>query len=403
MELINKLEAIADAIREKTGTTDELNLEQMAAAINAIAIDTEPGVVFPPITNKYTITSQLSAIGNAIRAKTGGQYMLTLDEMPDAIRSINAGGATVNYVEAVGLTYKFYHYLDNTGYYGYFKVAGKGTCTGGNIDIPLYASKDGRQYYFAGFESEALEAWAELTGIRVQERSIWLDESAMNIHVGEAAFHGCRNLKYVEMDVHSVGQEVFGACSSLITVKFSSKCFNIGRRTFEGCTNLRLFEIAGDYYSENRTVIWPHTFNGCHNLNYVRFVSPVQLHPHAFNNCSNLTQVKIGPDETYGFPMNYRVGPFAAHAFANCPNLTTLILTGGNIGDLNTLGEVSSDYGNCKNYTSGGSCEGFERYELFYNCPNVTDIYVPWIEGYYEGAPWGATNATIHYNSGGEQ
>ena len=30
---------------------------------------------------------------------------------------------------------------------------------------------------------------------------------------------------------------------------------------------------------------------------------------------------------------------------------------------------------------------------------NVTDVYVPWAEGELDGAPWGMTNATIHYNT----
>jgi hypothetical protein len=29
----------------------------------------------------------------------------------------------------------------------------------------------------------------------------------------------------------------------------------------------------------------------------------------------------------------------------------------------------------------------------------LTDIYVSWSEGEVSGAPWGATNATIHYNT----
>lgn len=33
----------------------------------------------------------------------------------------------------------------------------------------------------------------------------------------------------------------------------------------------------------------------------------------------------------------------------------------------------------------------------FENCSSITDIYVPWTEGKIAGAPWGATNATIHY------
>ena len=36
---------------------------------------------------------------------------------------------------------------------------------------------------------------------------------------------------------------------------------------------------------------------------------------------------------------------------------------------------------------------------LFNSCTAITDIYVPWAEGAVSGAPWGATNATVHYNT----
>lgn len=35
----------------------------------------------------------------------------------------------------------------------------------------------------------------------------------------------------------------------------------------------------------------------------------------------------------------------------------------------------------------------------FHNCSGITDIYVPWSSGEVSGAPWGATNATIHYDT----
>lgn len=35
----------------------------------------------------------------------------------------------------------------------------------------------------------------------------------------------------------------------------------------------------------------------------------------------------------------------------------------------------------------------------FYQAKVMTDIYVPWSEGEVANAPWGATNATIHYNT----
>lgn len=35
----------------------------------------------------------------------------------------------------------------------------------------------------------------------------------------------------------------------------------------------------------------------------------------------------------------------------------------------------------------------------FHSCSGITDIYVPWSTGEVSGAPWGATNATIHYDT----
>lgn len=36
---------------------------------------------------------------------------------------------------------------------------------------------------------------------------------------------------------------------------------------------------------------------------------------------------------------------------------------------------------------------------VFSNCNNLMHIYVPWAEGAVANAPWGATRATIHYNT----
>ena len=40
------------------------------------------------------------------------------------------------------------------------------------------------------------------------------------------------------------------------------------------------------------------------------------------------------------------------------------------------------------------------RTAAFQGCTALTDIYVPWADGAVNGAPWGATNATIHYGEG---
>lgn len=37
--------------------------------------------------------------------------------------------------------------------------------------------------------------------------------------------------------------------------------------------------------------------------------------------------------------------------------------------------------------------------EAFYGCNSLKDIYVPWADGDVAGAPFGAENATVHYNT----
>lgn len=62
-------------------------------------------------------------------------------------------------------------------------------------------------------------------------------------------------------------------------------------------------------------------------------------------------------------------------AFADCSGLTSVIFE----GKPNTI----------SSYT-------------FANCSNLTSISVHWAEGEVANAPWGATNATIHYNDKGD-
>ena len=65
----------------------------------------------------------------------------------------------------------------------------------------------------------------------------------------------------------------------------------------------------------------------------------------------------------------------AGYAFINSPKLTNLTFEG-------TPTSISDT--------------------AFNNCSNLVTINVPWAEGAVEGAPWGATNATINYKSTGE-
>ena len=80
-------------------------------------------------------------------------------------------------------------------------------------------------------------------------------------------------------------------------------------------------------------------------------------------------------------------------AFAVCTNLALTTLPSGitNISDYAFV-ECSS----LVSLTFEGTPENIGA-SAFADCNNLTTINVPWAKGAVANAPWGATNATIHY------
>ena len=105
-----------------------------------------------------------------------------------------------------------------------------------------------------------------------------------------------------------------------------------------------------------------------------------------FNNCTKLENI-------YGNTEN--VWNVNATAFAGCSSLK----------DAPYMPKLSKIENN-----GFARCVGLTRFNFymtatsiasnaFNGCTNLLDIYVPWSEGEVANAPWGATNATIHYNT----
>lgn len=118
------------------------------------------------------------------------------------------------------------------------------------------------------------------------------------------------------------------------------------------------------YLPENMTVFSGSMFSYCGSLttlhgdfSKVRFIDG-----YAFRNCKKLPQIPFCP--------NLRT--IGTQAFASCTGLTEATFP-------STITSIANN--------------------AFNGCTNLLDIYVPWAEGAIANAPWGATNATIHYNS----
>ena len=92
----------------------------------------------------------------------------------------------------------------------------------------------------------------------------------------------------------------------------------------------------------------------------------VSIADNSFNGCTSLEEVDL--------PSTLR--NLGNYAFANATSLRSVIIRSTTM-----------------NYMPN---------TVFNKCTNLTDIYVGWAEGAVYGAPWGATNATIHYGGNWE-
>ena len=125
-----------------------------------------------------------------------------------------------------------------------------------------------------------------------------------------------------------------GLYSLTTDIKLNSNVTNIGSYAFQNCSSLALTSLPSGI-----TNIGNYTFNNCRSLVLTSLPSGItNIGSYAFYTCSSLASIK----------------------FLGIPN--TILST------------------------------------VFIDCTNLIDIYVPWSEGAVANAPWGAKNATIHYN-----
>lgn len=148
--------------------------------------------------------------------------------------------------------------------------------------------------------------------------------------------------------------------TTVTDVQFPSTVTRIDRYAFRGCTSLALKKLPPTV-----TIISYSAFDECTNLAIKKLPDGLTaIGSYVFRYCRNLalTELPSGIRDIWG------------NAFYGCTGLTSITFLGTptNLAD-----------------------------EPFKGCTNLKDIYVPWAEGDIAGAPWGATNATVHYTESG--
>lgn len=148
-----------------------------------------------------------------------------------------------------------------------------------------------------------------------------------NMQYTNAAFQGCKGLRYVRVNgtgyqvnrkmwksksKADVNRAMFKNCSKLQKVVLSNKITRLNDAMFANCTSLQKINIP-----KNCSYIGKRTFKNCSKLKKVTLSNKItKLNSEVFADCSALQKVNIPKKCT-------NIGPLA---FAYCENLKTLVI-----------------------------------------------------------------------------
>lgn len=173
-------------------------------------------------------------------------------------------------------------------------------------------------------------------------------------NIAPYAFYHYDELLAVSMpDVEQIGARAFDGCSSLVIEEWPENLALVGEGAFAGV------QIGASETPSNLTALPQKVFEG-----------------------ATFTQA----------PFTWNCSRMEAQSLQNT-NLQELIYAGTGSITYRAL------YGSTVETITITKSISYIDPTAFANCANLTDIFVPWAEGAVSGAPWGATGATIHYNS----
>lgn len=190
-------------------------------------------------------------------------------------------------------------------------------------------------------------------------------------------FEGCTALKSANIPKAVLANYIFSDCTSLVNVNAPLSTAT-GYGCFYKCSSLESVSLP------NAKTVEEVSFCGCTKLKKLNFPNVIKMTGtmYHFKDCISLEEINL--------PLCENVGQ---HSFYNCKSLKKI-----NIPNAKTFSQQGF-YG-CSSLLEFkfGVLPTSISNNCFSNCSNLADIYVPWAEDEVANAPWGASNATIHYN-----
>ena len=269
------------------------------------------------------LTDKLTAIGDAIRAKTGGTQKLTLDEMPTQIASISGGGSEPAVIEALDITSNG-TYTAQDGVDGYSPIT---------VNVPQDGSPPESAFVISGncsyrFANDGWNWFIEQYGDRITTKDISNAQYMFFVisKITEIPF----DLNFSSSSSYHDLNSIFKSCGNLTQVhKLNNVKMYDTQYMFENCYRLRTIpdDIADTWdwsYLESQT--WSYTgkqsymFNNCYSLrsvpmNLIKSGNPYIYYSYSyyyngFNCCYTL-------DELINLPIPYTKATWTDNAFYN--------------------------------------------------------------------------------------
>ena len=196
------------------------------------------------------LTDKLTAIANAIRTKTGSTDTMTLAEMATAISNIQTGSVQEPYIEE---TYDGNGNLTDVKLHGYTKIRNCAFYDCSNLALTSLPSEITSIGISAFYECSNLALTSLPGGLTSINEYTFRGCSKLALtslpsgitSIGKQAFYSCSSLALSSLPsgITSIGDSAFEHCHGISSLTFEGKPSSIGRTAFYGCINLKTINV----------------------------------------------------------------------------------------------------------------------------------------------------------------